>query len=141
MGDVVEREPYVGIDVIHRRDPNILVLHALRWIGAHREEWEQLLDLCSWFHDTHPSLTLRRGDLWVYAGQKGLSVSTCKAYKFDNSIWSTLSRLCIMFRPELSACIHPRKCPIDDMRLDLAWQLILGDAPDVAITDWREAFA
>ena len=121
------------------RDPHVLAMNACRWIKADPERWGRLVDLCEWFHATHPGRRLRRGDLWVYAQQRGMSVTLCEEFRFDNSLWSVLSRYAIMCRPHLAEAIRPRESGIDTVRLRDVWELLVGDPSCLVLDDWRKA--
>ena len=121
------------------RDPHVLAMNACRWIKADPERWGRLVDLCEWFRSTHPGRRLRRGDLWVYAQQRGMSVTLCEEFRFDNSLWSVLSRYAIMCRPHLAEAIRPRESGIDTVRLRDVWELLVGDPSCLVLDDWRKA--
>ena len=121
------------------RDPYILAMNACKWIRESPERWGRLLDLCEWFRDMHPGRRLRRGDLWVYAQQRGMSVTLCEEFRFDNSLWSVLSRYAIMCRPHLAEAIRPRESAIDGLHLRAIWALRVGDPSCLVIDDWRQA--
>lgn len=121
------------------RDPHVLALNACRWIRANEGRWWRLIGLCEWFVSMSPGRRLRRGDLWVYAQQRGMSVTLCEEFRFDNSLWSVLSRYAIMCRPHLSEAIRPRESGIDSVRLRSVWALAVGDPSCFAVDDWRQA--
>jgi len=121
------------------RDPHVLAANACRWVKADPDRWGRLLDLCEWFLDAHPGRRLRRGDLWVYAQQRGMSVTLCEEFRFDNSLWSVLSRYAIMCRPRLAEAIRPRESGVDTVRLRAVWSLVVGDPSCLVIDDWRMA--
>ena len=121
------------------RDPHVLAMNACRWIKADPERWGRLVDLCEWFRSTHPGRRLRRGDLWVYAQQRGMSVTLCEEFRFDNSLWSVLSRYAIMCRPHLAEAIRPRESGIDTVCLRDVWELLVGDPSCLVLDDWRKA--
>ena len=121
------------------RDPHVLAMNACRWIKADPERWGRLVDLCEWFRSTHPGRRLRRGDLWVYAQQRGMSVTLCEEFRFDNSLWSVLSRYAIMCRPHLAEAIRPRESGSDTVRLRDVWELLVGDPSCLVLDDWRKA--
>lgn len=125
--------------VVEARDPHVLAMTACRWIKADPERWGRLLGLCEWFVATHPGRRLRRGDLWVYAQQRGMSVTLCEEFRFDNSLWSVLSRYAIMSRPHLAAAIRPRESGIDSVHLRAMWALVVGDPSCLVLDDWRQA--
>ena len=119
------------------RDPQVLAAKACRWIRADPERWGRLVELCEWFRDMHPGRRLRRGDLWVYAQQRGMSVTLCEEFRFDNSLWSVLSRYAIMCRPHLADAIKPRESGIDSVHLRAVWALVVGDPSCLVLDDWR----
>lgn len=123
------------------REPAELAAYACRWIAADPDRWGRLLDLCEWAQATHPGRRIRRGDIWVYAQQRGMSVTLREEFRFDNSLWSVLSRYAIMCRPGLAGAIRPRLSGIDTVDLRAAWALAVGDPSCLAIDDWRKAAA
>jgi hypothetical protein len=125
--------------VVETRDPHVLVMNACRWVKADPERWGRLVELCEWFAAMHPGRRLRRGDLWVYAQQKGMSVTLCEEFRFDNSLWSVLSRYAIMCRPKLAAAIRPRASGVDSVHLRAVWALVVGDPSCLVLEDWRQA--
>lgn len=121
------------------RDPKVLVINGCRWVSADPERWERLLDLCEWFRYHHPGRRIRRGDLWVYAQQRGMSVTLCNEFRFDNSLWSVLSRYAIMLRPHLAEIIRPRESGIDTTDMRGIWAIYVGDPSCFEVGDWRQA--
>ncbi|MBR3384952.1 MAG: hypothetical protein IKG69_07100 [Atopobiaceae bacterium] len=95
--------------------PYNIAMKACRWVRRNPEAWERLLGLCEWFDHVRPSSRLRRGDLYNYAQQLGMSVTLCKEFRFDNNLWSALSRYVLMCRPNLSGIIHPRSSALDSI--------------------------
>ncbi len=121
------------------RDPYVLVLNACRWIRADKDRWWRLVELCEWYAATHPNSRMRRGDVFNSAEQRGMSVTLCRQFRFDNSLWSVLSRYAIMCRPDLARTLRPRRCGIDSVHLRSVWVLMVGDPSCLAIDDWSDA--
>ena len=121
--------------------PYAIAVKACRWVARHPEGWRGLLELCESFHRVRPSDRLRRGDLYNYAQQAGLSVTLCKEFRFDNNMWSALSRYAIMCRPHLSEVIHPRSSELDLIDMRDVWAVCVGEPSCFAVGDWRQAEA
>lgn len=126
--------------------PYAIALKACRWVTRRPEAWERLLALCEWYDRTRPAGTrrLRRGDLYNYAQQMGMSVTLSRQYRFDNNMWSALSRYAIMCRPHLAGVIRPRSCELDAIDMaDMAevWAVCVGDLSCFQVLDWRQAEA
>ena len=122
--------------------PYAIAMKACRWVRRHPEGWKGLLDLCESFHGVRPygpSARLRRGDLYNYAQQVGLSVTLCNEFRFDNNMWSALSRYAIMCSPHLSEVIHPRSCELDQIDMRAVWAVCVGEPSCFQVADWREA--
>lgn len=121
------------------RDPEQIARAACRWVAADRHRWWALVDLCLWAMRTHPSHRIRRGDVWVRAQERGMSVTMCEAFRFDNTLWAPLSRYAIMCRPELATHIHTRSSGLDSIDLRAVWAEVVGDPSCLATDDWRRA--
>lgn len=61
---------------------------------------------------------IRRGDLFILAQQQGMTITECMEFRFDNNLWSVLSRYLLMFRPELATVIFPNTAEIDRHGID-----------------------
>ena len=103
MGEV-NRELYDGV----ARTPAMRVEEACAWIAEdYPRKWLRLVNLCEeamisgWPR-------IRRGDLFVLATQQGMPITECMEFRFDNNLWSILSRYLLMFRPELATVIFPK---------------------------------
>lgn len=118
--------------------PYTIAMKACRWVARHPESWDGLLSLCESYHRMRPGPILRRGDVYNYAQQVGLSVTLCKEFRFDNNMWSALSRYAIMCRPHLAEVIHPRKCDLDTIDLASVWAVCVGGPLPFAVMDWRQ---
>lgn len=119
--------------------PYNIAMKACRWVRRNPEAWERLLGLCEWFDHVRPSSRLRRGDLYNYAQQLGMSVTLCKEFRFDNNLWSALSRYVLMCRPNLSGIIHPRSSALDSIDMAEVWSVCVGGPLPFAVMDWRQA--
>lgn len=88
------------------------------WIAEeYPKKWMRLVGLCEWAK-AQGWPRIRRGDLFVLASMKGLPITTCNEFRFDNNLWSILSRYLLMFRAELATVIFPKKAAIDDPSID-----------------------
>lgn len=65
---------------------------------------------------------IRRGDIWILAQKRGMSVSDSDLLRFDNNLWSGLARLLIMRNPQLAGCIHLRRSGMDALDLEAIWE-------------------
>ena len=119
--------------------PYAIAIKACRWVARNPEGWRNLLSLCESFHRVRPAERLRRGDLYNYAQQMGMSVTLCNEFRFDNNLWSALSRYAIMCSPHLSEVIHPRSSELDQIDMRAVWAVSVGEPSCFQISDWREA--
>lgn len=104
-----------------RRTPQMRVEEACAWIADdYPRKWLELVKLCE--RAQRSGLPrIRRGDLFVLATQQNLPISVCNEFRFDNNLWSVLSRYLIMFRPSLSAVIFPRTTELDKVDFEEVW--------------------
>lgn len=122
--------------------PYAIARKACQWVRRNPDAWKSLLSLCESFHHRRPygpSARLRCGDLYNYAQQVGMSVTLCKEFRFDNNMWSALSRYAIMCRPHLSEVIHPRSCELDGIDMAEVWAVCVGAPLPFVLPDWRMA--
>ena len=100
------------------RTPAMRVEEACAWIAEdYPKKWLRLVDLCEWAK-AQGWPRIRRGDLYVLATQKGMPITLCREFRFDNNLWSVLSRYLLMFRPELATVIFPKTAEIDRGGID-----------------------
>lgn len=94
------------------------VEEACAWIAEdYPKKWLRLVNLCEQAKaDGWPRI--RRGDLFVLATQQGMPITLCREFRFDNNLWSVLSRYLLMFRPQLATVIFPKKAEIDRAKID-----------------------
>ncbi len=103
--------------------PSAYVAKTLSWIDGSWSSFWKLVELCE-KEASDPNrvvckigkdgksvvdhiVPVRRGDLYILAQMAGLSVTTCREFRFDNNIWAPLSRYVLMLRPKVSKVIHP----------------------------------
>lgn len=100
------------------RTPAMRVEEACAWIAEdYPKKWLRLVNLCERaMADGWPRI--RRGDLFVLATQQGMPITLCREFRFDNNLWSVLSRYLLMFRPELATAIFPKTAEIDRAGID-----------------------
>lgn len=100
------------------RTPLMRVEEACAWIAEdYPRKWLRLVNLCEQAKaDGWPRI--RRGDLYVLATQQGMPITLCREFRFDNNLWSILSRYLLMFRPELAAAIFPKATKALDEGID-----------------------
>lgn len=131
--------PLRGGVVVTERDPEEIARMACRWIATSHARWWQLVDLCKWSAARHPRWRIRRGDVWARAQERGWDVSTCRQFRFDNTLWAPLSRYAIMCSPRLALHIRPRSSPLDEVDLRAVWEAVVGDSSCLVLDDWRDA--
>lgn len=100
------------------RTPAMRVEEGCAWIAEdYPKKWLRLVNLCEWAKDQGWP-RIRRGDLYVLATQKGMPITLCREFRFDNNLWSVLSRYLLMFRPELATVIFPKTAEVDKAAID-----------------------
>ncbi len=101
------------------RTPLMRVEEACAWIAEdYPHKWLRLVNLCEQAKDDGWP-RIRRGDLFVLATQQGMPITLCREFRFDNNLWSILSRYLLMFRPELATVIFPKATKaLDDGSID-----------------------
>lgn len=123
------------------RTPLMRVEEACAWIADdYPHKWLRLVNLCERAKaDGWPRI--RRGDLFVLATQQGLPVSVCTEFRFDNNLWSVLSRYLLMFRPELATVIFPKKTKALDEGIDFEaiWHDCVARNTYLPCRSWIEA--
>lgn len=109
---------------------------ACRWLRdfEHHCAFMRLMDVV----DAQPG-HVRRGDVWVLAQQAGMSVSDCEMFRFDNNLWSVLSRYMLMMRPRLATKVHPRRCDVDTVDLELVYRRSVSTHTTFPCHTWDEA--
>ncbi len=114
---------------------------ACGWIAeGYPGKWMRLVGLCEQaIADGWPRI--RRGDLFVLAAQQGMDMTTCMEFRFDNNLWSVLSRYLLMFRPQLAAAIFPKEADIDRAGIDLenAWHEHVARNTFFPVRRWQDA--
>ena len=125
-----------------KTDPKLIVESACAWIkdGYPRQNghWMRLLGLCERAYNSGVPL-IRRGDLYYLATDQGLHISVCREFKFDNNLWSPLSRYLLMFRPHLAKIIHPKTADIDSIDLEDMWHKYVNSQTVFYARNWKEA--
>lgn len=124
------------------RTPLMRVEEACAWIADdYPHKWLRLVDLCEqamadgW-------LRIRRGDLFVLATQQGMPITLCREFRFDNNLWSILSRYLLMFRPELATAIFPKTTEaLDDgsVNFEDVWHDTVARNTFFPCTCWQDA--
>lgn len=131
------RAPYDGV----ARTPLMRVEEACCWIADdYPRKWMRLVGLCERaIASGWPRI--RRGDLYVLATQQGMSISEAREFRFDNNLWSVLSRYLLMFRPSLAAAIFPKEAEVDTVDLAEVWHRVVEPSTFFFADDWRQARA
>lgn len=125
-----------------KTDPMLLAEMACSWAkegyGKVDSRFMRLVKLCE-RAIARGEKRIRRGDLYRMAQEDGLSISVCQEFRFDNNIWSALSRYLLMYRPKLAAGIHPKKADIDSVDLIKVWHDIVNPRTFFPVNSWKEA--
>ena len=113
---------------------------AAAWIAEdYPRKWLRLVNLCEWAMDQGWP-RIRRGDLYLLAGQRGMDVTLCREFRFDNNLWAALSRYLIMFRPSLARVIFPRAVPgLDAADFVGPWRRHVSGRTFLYGDTWQEA--
>lgn len=123
------------------RTPSMRVEEACAWIAEdYPRKWLRLVNLCERAKaDGWPRI--RRGDLYVLATQQGLPITQCMEFRFDNNLWSVLSRYLLMFRPALATAIFPKSAEIDKAGIDLedVWHDCVARNTFFPAATWQDA--
>ncbi len=121
------------------RTPAMRVEEACAWIAEdYPRRWLRLVNLCEWAGGRGWP-RIRRGDLFVLAAQQGLPISECREFRFDNNLWSVLSRYLIMFRRDLAGVIFPREADVDQVDLESMWRDHVALSTRFEAATWQEA--
>lgn len=136
MPDVC-RVPYDGAV----RTPLRRVEEACCWIAdGYPRKWMRLVGLCERaMAQGWPRI--RRGDLFVLATQQGMTISEAMEFRFDNNLWSILSRYLLMFRPALAGAIFPKAAEVDTVDLAAVWHGSVEAATVFLADSWQDAQA
>lgn len=123
------------------RTPALRLDEACAWIADdYPRKWLRLVNLCE---DAKSSgwPRIRRGDLFVLATQQGMPITLCQEFRFDNNLWSVLSRFLLMFRPELATVIFPKKAEIDKVadKFEDAWHDTVARNTFFPARCWQDA--
>ena len=123
------------------RTPAMRVEEACAWIAEdYPKKWLRLVNLCEQAKaDGWPRI--RRGDLFVLATQQGMPITLCREFRFDNNLWSVLSRYLLMFRPQLATVIFPKKAEIDRAEIDFedVWHDTVARNTFLPARGWQDA--
>lgn len=121
------------------RTPAMRVEEACAWIADdYPHKWLRLVGLCE--RAAGEGLPrIRRGDLFVLAAQQGLPISECREFRFDNNLWSVLSRYLLMFRRDLATVIFPRAADVDQVDLESMWRDHVALSTRFESASWQEA--
>ena len=122
-----------------KRTPQQRAEEACAWIAKdYPKKWLRLVNLCE-NAKAQGWPRVRRGDIFVLAAQHGMSMSECNEFRFDNTMWSVVSRYLLMFRPGLATVIFPREAEIDDADLERAWRDTVMPNTFFPASSWQEA--
>ena len=100
--------------------------------------WMRLVRLCERM-SREGAVCIRRGDLYLMALQMGMDITVCREFRFDNNIWSALSRYLLMFRPALARSIHPKRSEVDEVDLAAVWHETVNPQTFFPAATWQEA--
>lgn len=133
----VSRTLYDGVT----HTPLLLVEEACAWAKEdYPRKFMRLVGMCE-KAKAKGLKRIKRGDLFFLAAQQGMPITLCKEFRFDNNIWSGLSRYILMFRPSLSDVICPKKADIDTVDLEKVWHERVCDSTFFYAHSWQEAKA
>ena len=136
----VERALYDGV----KNTPRLMAEEACCWIkegyGSPNGRFFRLIGMLE-AAAARGERCVRRGDVYRMAQEQGMSVTLCQEFRFDNNIWSALSRYLLMFRPKLAAVIHPKKASIDTVDLEEVWRDNVSPHTFFYFHTWQEAVA
>lgn len=119
--------------------PRERVEYACAWIADdYPRKWLKLVNMCEQAQDKGWP-RIRRGDLFVLAQQAGIPITECMEFRFDNNLWSVLSRYLILFRPSLARVIFPRECDVDTVDMEALWRDIVCPSTWFMTSTWVEA--
>ena len=123
-------------------NPRLMVESACSWASQdYPHKWMRLVRLCE-NAMKRGEYRIRRGDLYRMAQEQGMDITACREFRFDNNLWSALSRYLLMFRPGLAAAIHPRdNSPIDQAQIDFAdvWHECVNPHTFFFAPTWQQA--
>lgn len=152
------------IDVMHPMTPEDRADMVSVWVRCNRKKWHRVCDILeraardpgrrvwkkgkdgAYLRDAEGNLVLdhivpvRRGDLFAEAQRQGMSISEAREFRFDNNVWSYLSRAAIMSRPVIGLVVHPKRCKMDKVDVKASWQRH-NPRDDFYFDDWRDAKA
>lgn len=121
------------------RTPHQRVEDAAAWIADdYPGKWLQLVGLCERAADRGWP-RIRRGDLFMLASAEGLDMTQCRRFRFDNNLWSVISRYLLMFRPSLARSIFPKEADVDCVDLEAVWREVVEPNTFFFASTWREA--
>lgn len=81
---------------------------------------------------------VRRGDVFNIAQHHGMRISEAREFRFDNNMWSVLSRAAIMACPVIGLVVNPKTCDVDTVDIRAVWQRH-NPRDDFYFGTWREA--
>ena len=131
-------------DGIGKTDPMLRVEMACAWAakgyGKYTSRWMRLVNLRERAY-SRGEPCVRRGDLYRMAQEDGLEITVCREFRFDNNLWSPLSRYLLMFRPKLARVIFPKTCDLDRAGIDFArvWHEQVNAQTLFLASTWQEA--
>lgn len=115
---------------------------ALAWIADdYPKKWLRLVNLCE-AAANRGEKCVRRGDVYRLSQEARMSITQCNEFRFDNNLWSPISRYLLMFRPSLAKVIHPRdNSPIDKAGINFAekWRELVNPETFFLFETWQEA--
>ena len=111
-----------------------------RWVFAINDVGEYVFDKYGNRILKH-IVPLRRGDVFLLAQQQGMSITQCREFRFDNTLWAGLSRYMIMFKPALSLILKPTEKPngVDSVNLAHVWQQVTCSTSFFTCPRWQDA--
>jgi hypothetical protein len=108
-------------------EPHDRAWEGCHWVLRHRPAWSRLRTLIHSMAANPQCPSIRRGDVYILAQQRGMSISEALELRFDNNLWSVLSRLMIMQDPIIAHVVHPKRCALDMIDLRAIYIGVCGD--------------
>lgn len=108
------------------------------WIKGHKRQFYAIMEIVE-FEAQRGNPCVQRGDIYMLAKHRGLSISDVRELRRDNSLWSVLTRYMVMLRPYLARALRFRKCGLDSIDLVDKWHRYVNPRTVFLADNWRQA--
>lgn len=149
-------------DAMNPMSPENRVDMVSVWVSRNRQTWHRLRrmlerearnpDRIVYMEDRHGNpvfdeggervidhrVPVRRGDVFNLAQQQGMRISEAREFRFDNNMWSVLSRAAIMACPVIGLVVNPKTCDVDTVSIKAVWQRH-NPRDDFYFDTWQES--